>query len=47
MRSFQYKKPLNTGDCRNRIIIEQPVVIKDELNQPIETDWQEVKKHGQ
>ncbi|WP_144508193.1 phage head closure protein [Bacillus mycoides] len=44
MRPFQYKKPLNTGDFRNRIIIEQPVVIKDELNQPIETDWQEVKK---
>ncbi|MEC2443151.1 head-tail adaptor protein, partial [Bacillus cereus] len=21
MRPFQYKKPLNTGDCRNRIII--------------------------
>ncbi|MED3090129.1 head-tail adaptor protein [Bacillus toyonensis] len=44
MRPFQYKKPLNTGDFRNRIIIEQPVVIKDELNQPIETDWPEVKK---
>jgi SPP1 family predicted phage head-tail adaptor len=45
MRPFQYKKPLNTGDCRNRIIIEQPVVIKDELNQVIETeDWQVVKK---
>ncbi|MBB1219828.1 head-tail adaptor protein, partial [Klebsiella pneumoniae] len=26
MRPFQYKKPLNTGDCRNRIIIEQPEV---------------------
>ncbi|PGC71037.1 head-tail adaptor protein, partial [Bacillus toyonensis] len=24
MRPFQYKKPLNTGDFRNRIIIEQP-----------------------
>ncbi|PGC68323.1 head-tail adaptor protein, partial [Bacillus toyonensis] len=24
MRPFQYKKPLNTGDRRNRIIIEQP-----------------------
>ncbi|EOV9525578.1 phage head closure protein [Bacillus cytotoxicus] len=44
MRPFQYKKPLNTGDFRNRIIIEQPVVIKDELNQVIETSWQEVKK---
>ncbi|PFE67394.1 head-tail adaptor protein [Bacillus cereus] len=45
MRPFQYKKPLNTGDFRNRIIIEQPVVIKDELNQEVETDnWQEVKK---
>ncbi|MFF1992835.1 phage head closure protein [Bacillus mycoides] len=45
MRPFRYKKPLNTGDFRNRIIIEQPVVIKDELNQVIETDdWQEVKK---
>ncbi|MGW5982871.1 phage head closure protein [Bacillus mycoides] len=45
MRPFQYKNPLNTGDFRNRIIIEQPVVIKDELNQEIETgDWQEVKK---
>ncbi|MED0970071.1 phage head closure protein [Bacillus paramycoides] len=45
MRPFQYKKPLNTGDFRHRIIIEQPVVIKDELNQVIETDdWQEVKK---
>ncbi|MEK4603087.1 phage head closure protein [Bacillus sp. FSL L8-0099] len=44
MRPFQYKKPLNTGDCRNRIIIEQSVEIKDELNQPIATDWQEVKK---
>ncbi|PGM94538.1 phage head closure protein [Bacillus cereus] len=44
MRPFQYKKPMNTGDCRNRIIIEQPVVIKDELNQVIETSWQELKK---
>ncbi|QWU46370.1 phage head closure protein [Bacillus sp. NP247] len=44
MRPFQYKKPLNTGDFRNRIIIEQPEVIKDELNQPIETDWKEVKR---
>ncbi|MED1404279.1 phage head closure protein [Bacillus mycoides] len=44
MRPFQYKKPLNTGDFRNRIIIEQPVVIKDELNQVIETSWQEFKK---
>ncbi|KMQ14175.1 phage head closure protein [Bacillus mycoides] len=44
MRPFQFKKPLNTGDFRNRIIIEQPVVIKDELNQVIETSWQELKK---
>ncbi|EMY5504267.1 phage head closure protein [Bacillus wiedmannii] len=45
MRPFQYKKPLNTGDCRNRIIIEQPEVIKDGLNQEVETgNWQEVKK---
>ncbi|PQZ54502.1 head-tail adaptor protein [Bacillus sp. MYb209] len=44
MRPFQYKKPLNTGDFRNRINIEQPVVIKDELNQVIETSWQELKK---
>ncbi|MEH7753667.1 phage head closure protein [Bacillus toyonensis] len=44
MRPFQYKKPLNTGDRRNRIIIEQSVEIKDELNQPIAMDWQEVKK---
>jgi SPP1 family predicted phage head-tail adaptor len=44
MRPFQYKKPINTGDFRNRIIIEQPVVIKDELNQVIETSWQEGKK---
>ncbi|MGG0253196.1 phage head closure protein [Bacillus toyonensis] len=44
MRPFQYKKPLNSGDFRNRISIEQPVVIKDELNQVIETSWQEVKK---
>ncbi|RWS44236.1 head-tail adaptor protein [Bacillus mycoides] len=44
MRPFQYKKPLNTGDFRNRITIEQPVVIKDELNQVIETSWQELKK---
>ncbi|PGT49767.1 head-tail adaptor protein, partial [Bacillus cereus] len=28
MHPFQYKKPLNTGDCRNRIIIEQPEVTK-------------------
>ncbi|MFE6708727.1 phage head closure protein [Bacillus thuringiensis] len=45
MRPFQYKKPLNTGDCRNRIIVEQPEVIKDDLNQEVETgNWQEVKK---
>ncbi|PFX53359.1 phage head closure protein [Bacillus toyonensis] len=44
MRPFQYKKPLNSGDFRNRISIEQPVIIKDELNQVIETSWQEVKK---
>ncbi|PFJ07577.1 head-tail adaptor protein [Bacillus cereus] len=45
MRPFQYKKPLNTGDFRNRIIFEQPEVIKDELNQDVETgNWQEVKK---
>ncbi|TKI74441.1 phage head closure protein [Bacillus mycoides] len=44
MRPFQYKKPLNTGDFRNRIIIEQPEVINDELNQVIETSWQELKK---
>ncbi|PEM79819.1 head-tail adaptor protein [Bacillus toyonensis] len=44
MRPFQYKKSLNTGDFRNRIVIEQPEVIKDELNQEVETDWQEVKK---
>ncbi|HDR7449342.1 TPA: phage head closure protein [Bacillus toyonensis] len=45
MRPFQYKNPLNTGDFRNRIIIEQPEVIKDELNQEVETgNWQEVKK---
>ncbi|MED3271477.1 phage head closure protein [Bacillus thuringiensis] len=44
MRPFQYKKPLNTGDFRNRISIEQPVVMKDELNQVIETSWQELKK---
>ncbi|MDQ7236526.1 phage head closure protein [Bacillus pacificus] len=44
MRPFQYKKPLNTGDFRNRIIIEQPEVIKDELNQEVETDWKEVKR---
>ncbi|MGG1136432.1 MULTISPECIES: phage head closure protein [Bacillus cereus group] len=44
MRPFQYKKPLNTGDFRSRIIIEQPIVIKDELNQVIETSWQELKK---
>ncbi|SFC02757.1 phage head-tail adaptor, putative, SPP1 family [Bacillus sp. 491mf] len=44
MRPFQYKKPLNTGDFRNRIIIEQPVTTKDDLGQVIETDWKEVKK---
>ncbi|UYO18749.1 phage head closure protein [Bacillus sp. 41-22] len=44
MRPFQYKKPLNTGDFRNRITIEQSVVIKDELNQVIETSWPELKK---
>lgn len=44
MRPFQYKKPLNTGDFRNRIIMEQPEVINDELNQVIETSWQELKK---
>ncbi|HDR8070579.1 TPA: phage head closure protein [Bacillus cereus] len=44
MRPFLYKKPLNTGDFRNRIRIEQPVVIKDELNQVIETSWSEFKK---
>ncbi|EJQ68380.1 hypothetical protein IG7_03521 [Bacillus cereus HuA2-4] len=44
MRPFQYKKPLNTGDFRNRISVEQPVVVKDELNQVIETSWQELKK---
>ncbi|CUB50495.1 Phage head-tail joining protein [Bacillus subtilis] len=44
MRPFRYKKPLNTGDCRNRIIMEQPEVIKDELNQVIEISWQEVKR---
>ncbi|AFU14416.1 Phage head-tail adaptor [Bacillus thuringiensis MC28] len=44
MRLFQYKKPLNSGDFRNQISIEQPVVIKDELNQVIETSWQGVKK---
>ena len=44
MRPFQYKKPLNTGDFRNRISIEQSKVIKDELNQVIETSWQEVKR---
>ncbi|HDR7801718.1 TPA: phage head closure protein, partial [Bacillus tropicus] len=44
MRPFQYKKPLKTGDFRNRIIIEQPEVIKDELNQEVETDWKEVKR---
>lgn len=44
MRPFQYKKPLNTGDFRNRIRIEQPEIIKDELNQAIETgNWEEVK----
>ncbi|PER82205.1 head-tail adaptor protein, partial [Bacillus thuringiensis] len=44
MRPFQYKKPLNTGDFRNRISIEQPEIIKDELNQAIETgNWEEVK----
>ena len=44
MRPFQYKKPLNTGDFRNRISIEQPEIIKDELNQAIETgNWKEVK----
>ena len=47
MRPFQYKKPLNTGDCRNRIIIEQPEVIQDDLNQEVETgNWQEVKSMG-
>ncbi|WP_336992912.1 phage head closure protein [Bacillus toyonensis] len=44
MRPFHHKKPLNSGDFRNRISVEQPVVIKDELNQVIETSWQEVKK---
>lgn len=44
MRPFQYKKPLNTGDFRNRIVIEQPIIIEDELNQVIETSWQELKK---
>ncbi|WP_144561681.1 phage head closure protein [Bacillus mycoides] len=44
MRPFQYKKPLNTGDLRNRIIIEEPVSIKDELGQVIETSWKEFKK---
>ncbi|MBJ8189182.1 MULTISPECIES: phage head closure protein [Bacillus cereus group] len=44
MRPFQYKKPLNTGDFRNRIVIEQPVVIKDDLNQVIETSWEELKR---
>ncbi|MDR4369763.1 phage head closure protein, partial [Bacillus cereus] len=34
----------NTGDFRNRISIEQPEIIKDELNQAIETgNWEEVK----
>ena len=46
MRPFQYKKPLNTGDFRNRIRIEKPVVIKDELNQVIETSWPEFKSLG-
>lgn len=44
IRPFQYKKPLNTGDFRNRIVIEQPVVIKDDLNQVIETSWEELKR---
>lgn len=44
MRPFQYKKPLNTGDFRNRIVIEQPVTIKDDLGQVIETSWKEFKK---
>ncbi|HDR4573361.1 phage head closure protein (plasmid) [Bacillus cytotoxicus] len=44
MRPFQYKKPLNTGDFRNRIIIEQPITIEDDLGQVIETSWTELKK---
>ncbi|WP_242223768.1 phage head closure protein [Bacillus cereus group sp. BfR-BA-01380] len=45
MRPFQYKPPLNTGDFRNRIIIEQqPVTIKDDLGQVTETSWKEIKK---
>lgn len=44
MRPFQYKQPLNTGDFRNKIIIEQPVTIKDDLGQVIEIDWKELKK---
>ncbi|MGI2801624.1 phage head closure protein [Bacillus cereus group sp. BfR-BA-01360] len=44
MRPFQYKKPLNTGDFRNRIIIEQPITIEDEFGQVIETSWTELKK---
>ncbi|MDC2863863.1 phage head closure protein [Bacillus sp. BP-3] len=44
MRPFQYKQPLNTGDFRNKIIIEQPVTIKDDLGQVIEIDWKEFKK---
>ncbi|MCQ6530664.1 phage head closure protein [Bacillus mycoides] len=46
MRPFQYKKPLNTGDFRNRIIIEQPVALEDELGQISEDEitWKELKK---
>ncbi|PEA54505.1 head-tail adaptor protein [Bacillus pseudomycoides] len=46
MRPFQYKPPLNSGDFRNRIIIEQPIVIEDELGQTSEDEitWKELKK---
>ena len=44
MRPFQYKPPLNSGDFRNRIIIEQLIETIDPITDRVMQKWSEIKK---
>lgn len=43
MRPFKYRTPLNTGDFRHRINIQEPIGTEDDLGQT-EITWQDKKK---
>lgn len=43
MQPFKYKPNINSGEFRNRIIIQHFVSIEDELGQEVDGEWIDLK----